>query len=276
MSIWSSIWNGVKGVLGFGGGAAVSSASALVSNAQQMKYQKELMSDQYGYNVKLADKNLAQSKALQQFQNDYTTKMASSAHQIEVDDMRKAGLNPILSATGGNGASFSTGGATISSGSSSAGQAPDVDYLSSALALRQQKNQNKQTDSIVDLQGDQASNVRMQTKGQAWRNLQDQYTYDVLQPLQSDLIKEQINATAAQTRNYDANSTAALINAAANKESASAQAYYNRHRALGFSSSSSESSHDSYNNGGMSAFGFHWLPSKARSTGFTRSSSYTK
>lgn len=244
MSFWSSVGNILGKVGSWLGGSvgssAMSAATALVSNATQMKYQKELMGLQYDYNAKLSDKNLEQSKALQQFQNDYTTKMASTAHQIEVDDMRKAGLNPILSATGGNGASFGTGGATISSGTASSGQAPEVDYLSSALALRQQKNQNKQTDSIVDLQNDQAARTRMETRGQAWKNMQDQYTYDELQPLQKELLKQQINASAAQARNYDANSLAATINAYANQEASSAQAYFNRHRALGFSESTSD------------------------------------
>lgn len=39
----------------------------------------------------------------------FQREMAQNAHQYEVDDLRKAGLNPILSGTGGRGASASGG-----------------------------------------------------------------------------------------------------------------------------------------------------------------------
>lgn len=42
-------------------------------------------------------------------QEKYQTRMANTAHQREVRDLRAAGLNPILSAMGGNGASSPVG-----------------------------------------------------------------------------------------------------------------------------------------------------------------------
>ncbi len=76
----------------------------------------------------------ASAQALRQM--DFQERMSSTAHQREVKDLRAAGLNPILSATGGRGAS-SPGGA----------QAPVQDVLtpavSSALGARRLEQEIK-------------------------------------------------------------------------------------------------------------------------------------
>ena len=73
--------------------------------------------------------------ALQLQAQQWQTQMANTAHQREVKDMRAAGLNPILSATGGNGA------AVGSVGQGSAAE-PSMDLVGSALAFQQMKNRS--------------------------------------------------------------------------------------------------------------------------------------
>jgi len=71
------------GFLGSIGGSLISTVGGLLGNRSQTKAAREQM--------------------------DFQREMSGTAHQREVEDLRKAGLNPILSATGGSGASTPSG-----------------------------------------------------------------------------------------------------------------------------------------------------------------------
>lgn len=106
-----------------------------------------------------------QAASLSKKQMEWQERLSNTAHQREVADLREAGLNPILSATGGSGASVPAG--SVPQIKSTQFDFDDTLGLSSALALHNSKLQNdllsKQMDEIdsrIDLNSAQATKSR--------------------------------------------------------------------------------------------------------------------
>lgn len=94
---------------------------------------------------------------------------AQSAHQWEVADLRAAGLNPILSATGGNGANLPS----VAVAQNANSEAPNIIGMMSALqGIRNQEEQEKvlkAQQNLLDYQAHKEQNASILLRAQADR-----------------------------------------------------------------------------------------------------------
>lgn len=142
---------------------------------------------------------------------DWQKYMSNTAHQREIADLKAAGLNPVLSATGGNGAAV-TSGATASGVTSSGVQGSVDESVNAALA------------SILGTLWDNQNKLEVANLN-AKNNLAVAEKYTAM----SELVA---NITGATSRYVSDNSlTAARVSANASKYAADAAASASRYHA---------------------------------------------
>lgn len=143
-------------------------------------------------------------------QMEYQKYFYQHRHQWEVADLRNAGLNPILSATGGSGGGMPSG-QVIPAQNEMSGLAQSLQQgITTAVQLGQLANQLRQTDSQIALQQAQANQANAQavtqTSVQALNNANAQTALQTL-----PLIRANTARSSAEARKSAAEASQAEV-----------------------------------------------------------------
>lgn len=145
--------------------------------------------------------------------------MSSSAHQREIEDLKKAGLNPVLSVLGGNGASTTSGATASSQAPSGAMGSTDFSGSSSLVGLlgsflnQQTQLAQMNTSALTNLAV--ADKYTAMSKYTAELGAQTQLTSARISALTSQYVSD--NSLKGSLANAAATRVAASIHAAAQK-----------------------------------------------------------